>query len=66
MGDFSLDTIKGALDEIIAILKAEGLKDPERKMEIEGLIDRLNDNEFNSLIVLGQGLTDYTPNERPD
>ena len=33
MGDYSLDVIKGALDEIIAILKAEGVKDADRKAE---------------------------------
>ena len=59
MGDHSLDVIKGALDEIIAILKAEGVRDADRKAEIEGLIDRLTDSEFNSLTVLGQQLTDY-------
>ena len=63
MGDCSLETIKGALDEIIAILKAEGLKDSERKVEIEGLIDRLSEGDFNSLTVLGQHLTDYSPTE---
>ena len=64
MGDYSLEIIKGALDEIIAILKAEGLKDTERKTEIEGLIDRLNEGDFNSLTVLGQHLTDYQPSTK--
>jgi hypothetical protein len=31
MGDHSLEIIKGALDEVIAILKAEGLSAVERK-----------------------------------
>lgn len=53
MGDHSLDVIKGALDEIIAILKAEGMRDSDRKAEIESLIDRLTDTDFNSLTVLG-------------
>lgn len=63
MGDHSLDVIKGALDEIIAILKAEGVKDTERKQEIEGIIDRLTDADFNSLTVLGQQLTDFLTDE---
>ena len=63
MGDYSLEVIKGALDEIIAILKAEGVKDSERKTEIEGIIDRLTETEFNSLTVLGQQLTDYLSDE---
>ena len=45
--------MKGALDEIIAILKAEGVKDGDRKSEIEGIIDQLSDTDFNSLTVLG-------------
>ena len=53
MGDHSLEVIKGALDEIIAILKAEGVKDADRKSEIEGIIDRLSESDFNHLTVLG-------------
>ena len=53
MGDHSLETIKGALDEVISILKSEGVKDAERKLQIESLIDRLNDSDFNTLTVLG-------------
>jgi len=52
MGDQTLETIQGALDEIIAILKSE-LKDTERRSEIESLIDRLSDADFNSLVVFG-------------
>ena len=64
MGDHSLDVIKGALDEIIAILKAEGMRDSDRKAEIESLIDRLTDTDFNSLTVLGQQLSDYQTDEQ--
>ena len=63
MGDYSLDIIKGALDEIIAILKSEGVKDADRKAEIESIIDRLSEADFNSLTVLGQQLTDYLSDE---
>lgn len=61
MGDCSLETLKGATDEVIAILKQEGVQDAQRKTEIEYLIDRLSDSDFNSLVVFGQQLTDYTP-----
>ena len=55
MGDLPLETIKGALDEVICILKREGAKDADRKKDIESLeIDRLTDAEFNTLTVLGQ------------
>ena len=42
MGDHSLEIIKGALDEVLAVLKAEGLTSPERKADIESVIDRLS------------------------
>jgi hypothetical protein len=41
MGDHSLEIIKGALDEVLAILKAEGLSAVERKSGIESLVDHL-------------------------
>ena len=53
MGDQSLEVMKGALDEVLAVLKAEGMTDRERKTEIESLLDRIEDTEFNTLTVLG-------------
>ncbi len=58
MGDQPLDIIKGALDEIIAILKSD-LSDLERKAEVESLIGKVTNDEFNALTVLGQCLVDY-------
>jgi pre-mRNA-splicing helicase BRR2 len=58
MGDQPLEIIKGALDEIIATLKSD-LKDTEKKGEIEALVDRVTEQNFNSLTVLGQCLVDY-------
>lgn len=52
MGDISLEVLKGALDEVIAILKSEGVQDKDRKTEIESLVDRIEETEFNSLMVL--------------
>ena len=59
MGDQPLEYIKGALDEVISILKSEGVKDAERKLQIESLIDRLSDADFNTLTVRGKQLTDF-------
>ena len=64
MGDHSLEVMKGALDEVLAILKAEGMTDTERKQEIEILLEKIDDSEFNTLIVLGQQLTDYFKKEQ--
>jgi pre-mRNA-splicing helicase BRR2 len=43
--------VKGALDEIIALLKTD-IKDSERRSEIEGMVDKISDTDFNSLTVL--------------
>lgn len=43
MGDHSLEVMKGALDEVLAILKAEGMTDRERKQEIEILLEKIDD-----------------------
>ena len=59
MGDNSLEVLKGALDEVLAILKTDGVQDKDKKTEIESLLDRIEETEFNSLMVLGQQLTDY-------
>ena len=64
MRDHSLEAIKGTLDEVLAILKAEGMTDTERKQEIEILLEKIDDSEFNTLIVLGQQLTDYFKKEQ--
>jgi pre-mRNA-splicing helicase BRR2 len=63
MGDVSTSDIKSAGDEVLAILKTENLNDNDRKREIEGILDRLSDETFNSLTVLAQQLVDYSPEE---
>jgi hypothetical protein len=56
--------MKGALDEIIAVLKSD-LSDVERRSEVESLIGKVTNDEFNALMVLGQCLVDYqAPLER--
>ena len=52
IGDVSTADLKSAADEVIAILKTEELTDAERKREVEGIVDKLSDEAFNSLTVL--------------
>jgi|LauGreDrversion4_2_1035121.scaffolds.fasta_scaffold20958_1 pre-mRNA-splicing helicase BRR2 len=54
MGDVSTSDLKSAADEVLALLKSEDLNDSERKREIEVIVDRLSDEAFNTLTVLGQ------------
>lgn len=63
IGDVPLDTLKAATDEVLAILKDDNAKDVERKMEIEGIIDKLDDHNFNQLTILAAKIIDYNPED---
>ena len=54
MGDLQPNYIKGAVDEVISVLKMENFQNHERKREIESLIDELDDGDFGQLVILGQ------------
>lgn len=64
IGDVPLDTLKAATDEVLAILKTDNLRDTERKKEIEGIIDQLDDLNFNQLTILASKITDYDPEDQ--
>lgn len=54
----------GAVDEVLAVLKMDNLTDNERKVEIEAMLSRLNEVDWNRLIVLARNLKDYRPETR--
>ncbi|XP_019098736.1 PREDICTED: DExH-box ATP-dependent RNA helicase DExH12-like, partial [Camelina sativa] len=49
----------GAADEILAVLKNETFKNPEKKMEIEKLLNKIKDQEFDQLVSIGKLITDF-------
>ena len=61
IGHSSIETMKDAVDEILAVLKDENLNDRQRKAEIDALLglEPLTDDEFNTMTVLASCLTDY-------
>ena len=61
LGDSNIEVLKDAIDEILAVLKDDTLNDNQRKNEIDGLlgIEALSDDEFNTIQVLAQCLSDY-------
>ena len=63
MGDVSTEVLRGAVDEVLAILKTENQNDSQKKSEIESILDRLTDETFNHLMVLGQQMVDYDPED---
>ena len=63
MGDVSTADLKSAADEVLAILKTEDMNNIKRKREIEGIVDRLNDEQFNTITIFGQQMADYSPED---
>ncbi|CAK0763687.1 DExH-box ATP-dependent RNA helicase DExH12 [Coccomyxa viridis] len=59
-GDQPADVLRGAADEIMAVLKNDRLKDPERKREVVGLLGEVSDERFADLVELGKRMTDFS------
>lgn len=55
------DVLRGAADEVLAALKNDRLKDPERQKEVNGLLGPVPDEKFAQLVALGKLITDYVP-----
>ena len=53
------DILRGAADEVLACLKNDSLTDPERKREIEKLINEVSPERFGVLVSTGKKITDY-------
>ena len=59
LGDQPHDILRGAADEVIACLKTDTLSDPERKKEVEKLINSLSTETFAQFVQCGKRITDY-------
>src|SRR4051794_214991 len=53
------DVLRGAADEVLAVLKAKDVKDPEKKSGAEELLGPLPEEEFAKLVALGKRITDW-------
>ena len=53
------DVLCGAADEVLATLKADHLKEKEKKKEISSLLGPLEEDQFAMLSGLGRRITDY-------
>lgn len=63
LGDQPQDVLRGAADEVLACLKNDALTDPQRKREIEKLVNALGAEQFARLVGLGKQISDYAPQE---
>ncbi|XP_019185003.1 PREDICTED: DExH-box ATP-dependent RNA helicase DExH12-like [Ipomoea nil] len=59
LGGQPLNIVSGAADEILAVLKNDNIKNPEKKKEIEKLLNPIPNNVFDQLVSVGKLVTDY-------
>ncbi|KAK9927935.1 hypothetical protein M0R45_025095 [Rubus argutus] len=59
LGGQPLNIVSGAADEILAVLKNETFKNPEKKKEIEKLLNPIPTTVFDNLVHIGRLITDY-------
>jgi pre-mRNA-splicing helicase BRR2 len=59
LGGQPLSIVSGAADEILAVLKNETIKNPDKKKEIEKLLNPIPNPVFDQLVSIGRLITDY-------
>ncbi|OMO90989.1 hypothetical protein COLO4_18725 [Corchorus olitorius] len=59
LGGQPLNIASSAADEILAVLKNEGIKNHDKKKEIEKLLNPIPSQVFDQLVSLGKLITDY-------
>ncbi|KAK4275030.1 hypothetical protein QN277_018173 [Acacia crassicarpa] len=59
LGGQPLSIVSGAADEILAVLKNETIKNPDKKKEIEKLLNPIPNVIFDQLVSIGRLITDY-------
>ncbi|XP_041017696.1 DExH-box ATP-dependent RNA helicase DExH12 [Juglans microcarpa x Juglans regia] len=59
LGGQPLSIVSGAADEILAVLKNDILKNPDKKKEIEKLLNPIPNPVFDQLVSIGRLITDY-------
>lgn len=53
------DILTGAADEVLSVLKNEKIKNPDKKKEIEKLLNTIPNQLFDQLVSIGRLITDY-------
>ncbi|GKC96861.1 DExH-box ATP-dependent RNA helicase DExH12-like protein, partial [Tanacetum coccineum] len=59
LGGQPLNVVSGAADEILAVLKNDTLKNRDKKVVIEKLLNTMPDQVFDQLVSIGRTITDF-------
>jgi pre-mRNA-splicing helicase BRR2 len=59
LGGQPLDVLGGAADEVLATLKNDKVKNPDKKKEIAKLLNTLSSQTFDQLVSIGKLITDF-------
>ncbi|WIA19957.1 hypothetical protein OEZ85_005838 [Tetradesmus obliquus] len=58
-GDQPADVLRGAADEVLAVLKNQHMTDPERQRECESLLGSFSNERFAELVAIGKLISDF-------
>ncbi|XP_042508721.1 DExH-box ATP-dependent RNA helicase DExH12-like [Macadamia integrifolia] len=53
------NVVSGAADEVLAVLKNDAFKNPDKKKEIDGLLNPIPNHVFDQLVSIGKLITDF-------
>ena len=60
IGDHPHDVLRGAAEEILLILKLEGMRDDEKQREMKEIFRTISNEEFHHLVTLGRQINDFS------
>lgn len=63
LGDQPEDILRGAADEVLSVIKAEGRTAPQKKKELEGLLGSMTEERFGELHAISDLIGDFTTQE---
>ena len=66
LGDQAQEIVRSAADTVLETLKSEGLKDFDKKKEIEDIIGPISNESFSQFINLSKKITDYGAEDKTE
>ena len=66
IGDQPHDILCGAADEILSLLKDDRLRDSNKLNEIQKILNKISDTNFNKLVSIGKCINDFNVDENAD